>query len=361
MVLYKCLTCLKEFKKKSHYITHTQNKKKPCEPNEPKINQNLPNLTFIHQNLPNLTNLNENLTDENINTLGDNKSNNITCVYCLKAFVNIYTLKRHLEGRCKVKKLDDKKKDEIFNRLLENENKVNNIINNFENLQKVNDNKVNNIINNFENLQKENEKLKQHIKDLEIKYNNDIKKIVNKNINNTVNNNNVNIIVPSDKLVDFGKEDLSKIPYEDIIKSCTGSNITGYHILVELIKQIHFNDEFPEYQNVYMTDRNREKYMFWKNAWQLGDNIIFTELMSKPQELLSIYEELIKNDIKNKKLTVKKINDTVDRYYECEKGFNDVVDPKIKDLIYNNREKIRNNYKKIIGEIELDNIKKIDC
>ncbi len=377
MVNYKCLTCGKEFNRKSNFLTHTENKKKPCKPIViEKYNQNSPNLTNFGENLPKLTKFNQNTInsepiilnktneynefdkfdklnefiktnkfDESIDfdQFNTNESNNLICKFCFKTFVNVYTLKRHSDGRCKVKKLDNKKKDEIFNRLLENEDKMDKVLNSFENIKK--DNQM---------LQKENEKLKQHIKDLENKYNNDIKKIVNKNTNNTINNtnNNVNLIIPNDKLVDFGKEDLSKISYEDIIKSCSGSNVTGYHVLIELIKQIHFNDKFPEFQNVYMTDRNRERYMYWQNAWQLGDNNIFTEIMTQPQELLSTHEEKLQKDIENNKTTAKKINGVVDKYYDGEKGFNEVVDPKVKDLVYNNRDKIRNNYKKLVKENE---------
>ncbi len=355
MVNYKCLTCGKEFNRKSNFLTHTENKKKPCKPlvtekysKNSEIFQNILGYSEIFQNIPKIpetTGNNNKIDQESDNStnksIKNEEPNENLCKYCFKQFSTTFNLNKHIKNNCKVKKLNDEKKDEIFNRLLENESKVNNIISNFENLQK------------------ENEKLKQYIRDLENKYNGDIKKIVNKNTNNTINNtnnNNLNIIIPNDKLVDFGKEDLSKIPYEDIIKSCSGSNVTGYHVLIELIKQIHFNDKFPEFQNVYMTDRNRERYMYWQNAWQLGDNNIFTEIMSQPQELLSTHEEKLEKDIENNKTTAKKINGVVDRYYECDKGFNEVVDPKVKDLIYNNRDKIRNNYKKLVKETESNNL-----
>ncbi len=381
MVLYKCLTCFREFKKKSHYITHTEHKKNPCKP--PEVNkhnekaelfQNIPDDSKIFQNIPNNSKIFQNIPEKNpIFTINDkkdildeeNEDDKNLCKYCFKQFSTVFNLNKHVKNSCKVKKLDEEKKDLIFNRLIENENKMSEMFDNFKNLQKNYDN----IQKNYNNIFKENEKLKQHIKDLEHKYNSDIKKIVNKNTNNTnnsnntinnTNNNNLNIIIPNEKLVNFGKEDLSKIPYDDIIKACTGSNVTGYHVLIELIKQIHFNDKFPEFQNVYMTDRNREKYMFWQNAWQLGDNNIFTEIMSQPQELLSTHEEKLQKDIDKNKITAKKISNVVDKYYDCENGFNDVVDPKVKDLVYNNKDKIRNNYKKLLKEKEIDGIKQIE-
>ena len=339
MVLYKCLTCLKEFDRKSSFITHTENKKKPCK--TIKIEQYSKNVEII-QNYPILSKdypKLSNFIQEEI--LNDNPNK---CNFCFKNFSNIYNLKKHQNSRCKVKKLDNEKKDEIFNKLLENEEKMNKILNNYEELQK------------------DNNKLKQHIKDLENKYNNDIKKIVNKNTNNnTINNTNNNItnnlIIPNDKLVNFGKEDLTKIEYEDIIKSCTGPSVTGYHVIIELIKLIHFNDKFPENQNVYMTDRNREKYMYYKNKWLLGDNNIFKEIMTQPQELIGNYEDEIEEDIENKKVTAKKINDILDKYYDCKAGFNEIVEPKVKDLIYNNKEDVKNNFLKIQNQNESKMIK----
>ena len=208
MVLYKCLTCLKEFNRKSNFITHIENKKKPCKPiiieKHNILTENNKNVKILTKNNNNVKILNEFENKNNSDNL-NSIINSSTCVYCYRKFANIYSLKRHLNQTCKVKKIDNEKKDEIFNKLIEN------------------DNKISKILNNYEDLQKENNKLKQHIKDLENKYNNNIKKIVNKNTNNTINNtnNNVNLIISTDKLVNFGKEDLSKISYEDIIKSCT--------------------------------------------------------------------------------------------------------------------------------------------
>ena len=374
MVKHICINCNKEFVRKKDLEYHLEQKKKPCKIkiniNLTKNNQNLQILTINNQKLPDNKSfdifyklINSDNSNYQINELhniksdfvindNDNDNVNCTCSYCYKKFVNIYSLKRHVNERCKVKKLDNNKKEEIFNKLLENEDKFNKLLNCFEDLKK----NYENIQKNNKNIHKDNEKLREQIKELENKYNNDIRKIVNKNINNTINNTNNNItnnlIIPSDKLVNFGKEDLSKISYEDIINTCSSHNITGYHVITELIKKIHFNDKLPEFQNVYMTDRNREKYMIWKNKWLLGDSNIFKEIMIQPQELIGNYEEEIEDDIENNRSTAKKINDILDKYYDCKGGFNDIVDPKVKDLIYNNREDVKNNFQKIQNKIE---------
>ena len=94
MVNYTCLTCLKEFNKKDSFIKHTERKKKPCK-------QYLPIFTNSTKNLPKITEI-------------DKKPEN-TCEYCSKNFTTIYTLNRHLNDRCKVKKALDEEKDKITN------------------------------------------------------------------------------------------------------------------------------------------------------------------------------------------------------------------------------------------------------
>ena len=42
MVVYICETCKKEFNKKSNYLNHIENKKKPCERLKLKMHQNAP-------------------------------------------------------------------------------------------------------------------------------------------------------------------------------------------------------------------------------------------------------------------------------------------------------------------------------
>jgi hypothetical protein len=114
MVIYTCQTCNKEFNKKSNFISHTENKKKPCAPFV-KINQNLPKLTKINQKSQNLA--------QKISKSENNDVSNISnyCNYCNKIFTNIYTLKRHLDNRCKVKKDDEENKKNIFELLIEKE------------------------------------------------------------------------------------------------------------------------------------------------------------------------------------------------------------------------------------------------
>jgi hypothetical protein len=377
MVLYTCNRCLKEFTKKCDYIHHTEKRKIPCKP----IEDDLQNLT---ENELKLTEINKNNVDLTI--INNNKiiENNI-CKYCCKSFINIYSLKRHYDGYCKVKKLDEEKKEDIFNKLLEKEEKFNILLNSFEKLQKITEN----LQKNNENLQKNNENLQKNyidikknnknlqiqIKELENKikvnsktYDNKIKEVITKNINNTVNNtinnintdNSVKIIIPSEKLVKFGNEDLTKIDHKDIINSMKNWQVTGYHVFLELLKLIHFNPKLPEFQNVYMTDRNREKFMSYDGKiWELNDLALY-ETTQHIEKLKNAYEEEFEEEIKlNKsvKHTIDKLNKFTDKYFEGDEEGNKnnefikLVNGQIMDYMYNHREDIKINFEQIKDEI----------
>ena len=84
MVKYICNVCLKEFKQKGHFIDHTERRKYPCKQN----NTNSQKITEVNIKTPDLT---------------ENK-NEHSCNKCKKSFVNIYSLKRHCDNYCKVKK-----------------------------------------------------------------------------------------------------------------------------------------------------------------------------------------------------------------------------------------------------------------
>lgn len=375
MVVYTCEICEKLFKKKSHYIDHTENKKKPCIQNKTlQIDGALKNSNSF-QTIPNYSNPFQSSQDQNSNIY----LNNTTCNYCLKNFSTTFNLNKHVKNSCKVKQLDEEKKETIFNNLLEKE-KYNLLFKNIELQQK-----------SIEQLQKINKDLEKKIKDLEKKnkeqnknYDDKIKQIITKNINNnnynnttnntnntnTINNtiNNNNIIIPSDKLVNFGKEDLSKIDYKKVLGSITGIKFTGYHIFIELLKLIHFNPELPQYQNVYMTDKNREKYMvFQNNNWELSESG-YLRIMDHIEDLIQLYEiefEELKQDTKFK-IVVEKLNKFYGRYYlgddegNKNKEFIGVVDANLKEFLYNNREVPKKNYIKIKDELVKKSIEKIN-
>ncbi len=379
MVQYTCPNCFKEFKKKSNFLDHTENKKKPCKPNITNITiehqedtETHQENTKTHQNTPNISE-----SDEKPFDIGKMQFDKNTCRFCYKSFANSFSLNRHLKDRCKVKKIDNEKKEQIFNNLLEKEEKINLLINNFEILQ----NNYKNSEENNHKLQESNKILQKQIKELEKKlkesnklydeklkesnkvYDEKIKNVITKNINsnNTINNTVNNIIIPSNKLVNFGKEDLSKINYLTILKKIFNPFIGGVKLYEELLGLIHFNPDLPEYQNVYMSDRNREKYMCYEDSdWKLSESAFIT-IMQQISSLKELnedkFDEILQTDKHIYKNATTKLYREINKYYgeddfgKRNEEFIKIVDTKIKTTLYNNSDNIKNYFLKIKDEI----------
>jgi len=110
----------------------------------------------------------------------------------------------------------------------------------------------------------------------------DKNKITN-NTNNTNSHNNIyNTFInkPNIKLVNFGSEDLSKISHNVFIETIKSQGAGLYN---RAIDGIHFNKDYPENQNIYISDINRGKVMIYKNEKWIIDNWdnIFPDLLDK--------------------------------------------------------------------------------
>ena len=113
----------------------------------------------------------------------------------------------------------------------------------------------------IEEIKNENIKIKKELKkSMEIieKIKNENAKDINingdVNINNgTVNNNNINVI----QIIDHGKEDYSKIDIEKIMLD--NPILPPLNYISTVIYHIHCSEKYPEYQNVYISDINRNK------------------------------------------------------------------------------------------------------
>lgn len=73
-------------------------------------------------------------------------------------------------------------------------------------------------------------------------------------VNNTKVVNNGTIINGNVKLVAYSRENIKTIDPFDIIKS-----LNGYGTNVALTKTVHFNEKYPEYNNIYINNM-RDKY-----------------------------------------------------------------------------------------------------
>jgi hypothetical protein len=209
MVMHICELCNKIFTKKSTYNYHINEKKRPCELKAEKltkISSNFPQKAEIltkniHQNTPNYTNLTPKLhqntpTLHQITPKAENK-----CNYCYNTYCRSNVLKKHLLI-CKVKKQEINEKEEILNKLLEQNNKLALTI---------------------EELNKRIEKLENNNNKINHTQNNKNIKHQNNGISNTIN------------IIGFGKEDLSKIDasfFEALMQ-------LGYSIPTKMVEKIH--------------------------------------------------------------------------------------------------------------------------
>jgi hypothetical protein len=372
MVIYNCNICNKSFNKKSNWIKHTENKKYSCIKNAnntidgsniinngsniinngSNIINNGSNIVIDGSNIAmnnfknnSTTNFSKKITENTtLNNdcieIKETKKNKIFCKYCLKEFLYVKNLNKHVrEERCEILKIKNQQKENIFMNLLEEEKIVNqtkkdlNIEKNLNSIDKFDNNQMEflmiqiKILNEKFDLQKKESELQKkeselqkkeselQKKDIEVtlklmteRYNDlensnkelkktneklqtKMNKIVNKNkiINNTItnsnntsNNNILNTVInnPVIKLVNFGSEDLSKISHNVFIETIKSQGPGLYN---RAIDGIHFNKDYPENQNIYISDINRSKVMIYKNEKWIIDNWdnIFPDLLDK--------------------------------------------------------------------------------
>ena len=226
MVNFICPKCNKEFNKKSNYVDHTENKKKPCDKSDLLVPPKSSNPPPISSDFIDIL-----IKEPEAN------NNNCVCTYCDKMFTRIDNLQRHLNGRCKSK-------------------------GNYDELEKLKED-MKLIIQNYQKIENENVNLKNKIDEIEIiqkggNKNNEPNIInnINETINNQINkgvilNNTVNI-----QLVQFGNEDISKLNLVDAITSYLKS--TGGNIASTMLKYINLNKDYPENNNICITDLSRE-------------------------------------------------------------------------------------------------------
>jgi len=356
MVNYTCERCNKTFRQKCHYIDHTEHKKKPCKPQQHDKSNIVQNNANIVQNNTNLVQNNTNLVQNNTNIVQKN-----ACNYCLMIFHNKSNLNKHIKSRCKVKKLQDEEKENIFKELLNKEAIMNN---NYKEL--IEQNKL--II---EKLEKQNEEYKKHNKELE----NQIKQIIKKNVTkNNCNNNTQNIQINNINIVDHGKEDFEKINYKVFTEAMLK---TGPLLFEKLTKGIHFNPDYPENHNIYISDINREKVMIYNNKRWILENYdnLYPNFISRILEFGYTKEKFMDECFENGKLNQTGIDiikqkmqwiRLIDDYTEEEieedikmiefrkrhdkKELEKRVKNQIKKTMYNNKDMVIENYERLYNE-----------
>jgi hypothetical protein len=163
--------------------------------------------------------------------------------------------------------------------------------------------------------------------------------ISNNNNNNT--NNNINIIT-------LGNESLS-----DILSNSEQIKILNqkYNCLEYIIKYIHFNNKFPQFQNIliddiksnkgYIYDENVDDFRIMKKG-ELIDNIIENRL-NDIEEFCQINSKSLRQNTRN--IITKFVTGVVDEYEKPKSNYLKELKEDIDILMYNERKLIKDNHK----------------
>lgn len=213
------------------------------------------------------------------------------CEFCNKDFSTKFNLNKHLKGHCKHKKDQEQKK------LTELE-------------------------------------MMTKLKELFFNNQSNITNITNNNITNNNITNNIQVNIYS-----AGKEDLSRLSQEDILKICTSG--TFYPIVAAEV--IHCNKNYPEFQNFLISNlRSSTGLVFQNDNWiSKTQDEILSNIMQIDKKHVST---LIKDLTVDTKLQIK-LESTRDEVNSNESKGNQK--PKIKRNLYNASKMILKNKKNL--------------
>jgi len=240
--------------------------------------------------------------------------NKLNCIYCNKIF-SFRTNKYRHEKTCKEKTNEQNKIKQLEFELQQKNNENELIREEFNNA-------IIEIKKEFIDLLKNNNITSENLKQI----NNKVHNVNNKYVNCTVNNGQIN-----NTYVKFGNLDYTKIFSEKEI--CSLMTNYKYKCLEEFIKKVHFNDKYPEYGNIFITNlRDNIAYIFD------GKEFIACDKTDTIIELIDDHANEINLSLDNHKenlndYTIKKIEDMLQKL-ESEDKFLD-----------ENNSKTYNNYK----------------
>jgi hypothetical protein len=251
------------------------------------------------------------------------------CNYCNYEFTLNSSLKKHF-NRCKVKNNNDKSKDEIIAIL---QNTINEE-------RKVFQNQLTEMQQNMKKqlLQLMNKQCKTHPKTLQ-KINNQLN-ANNSTINsNNTTNNTINILA-------LGHEDLGEV-FTKKEKLTVLKN--KFNCLPYLIEYTHFNDKFPQFKNIMIT--NMQNSIAYKFDYKLNQfvaidkNELLDDLVGERMADITAFYEELEEELDEK---TKKIIDKVLDKMEIDPAYKEEKKKEIKLIIYNNRNKISKDLEIII-------------
>ncbi|VBB18700.1 hypothetical protein YASMINEVIRUS_1232 [Yasminevirus sp. GU-2018] len=294
-----CQKCQKVFTRKESLAYHVQ--KNVCMKEQiAKINNNdNDNNANVDTDIDIDTDVNNILIPNEESVGSGTLSTKPTCKFCGKQFTTATNMYRHVNHTCRIKKNEDKNRDEIYDRLLK--------------------------------LEKENQLLKQEVSDIKrtVKVTKNVTHNTNntKNITNNINRGTINNIV----VVGYGHEDLTKLEKSELLKILQN----GYYSTLKLTEVVHFNPKHPEYHNVYISNiKDKYAMMFDGNKWTLTTK---EELINKIYDDKKNYiEENLEDFVESLTASRRK---ALDRWLETDDDDKKIREIKesIKLLLYNNK------------------------
>jgi hypothetical protein len=220
------------------------------------------------------------------------------CEFCNKDFSTKYNLNKHIKGHCKQKKDQD---------------------------------------------QKQLTELEMMAKIKEIFFNNS-QNITNiTNTNNITNNNITNNIQVN--IYSAGKEDLSRLSHEDILKICT----SGTYYPIVAAEVIHCNKNYPEFQNFLISNlRSSTGLVFHNDNWisKTQDEILNNIMQIDKKHVSNLIKDLKVDNKLQIKLEATKDEIDTNEVKEHQK-------PKIKQKLYSASKMVMKN-KKNLDKVILD-------
>ena len=127
---------------------------------------------------------------------------------------------------------------------------------------------------------------------------------INNQLNNTINTNNSNNNINSGNIINntfvkFGELEYQKVLNNNQIKQILNKQ---YQSLEESIKQIHFNEELPEYSNIFITNMKDDlAYIFnGKQFISVRKNEMIHELIDIHTKEINLSLEKNKNKLNEK-------------------------------------------------------------
>ena len=250
MVYRECLRCKMIFDRKSSFDNH-MNRKNPCIVQNQTSNIINSDLNIINFDL-NTVNSDLNIINPNSNTINSdsNITNSDSNTINFKILLNTTELDKNILPQ------------QISPTLIESICKI------------VKQNEI--IIKQNDELKKENIKIKKQNKSIKAQLKKN-KSTTKKEINIINNNNNYGNIV---NVYEHGKENLANISNNIILDAI--HNGQGVSHITNIIESIYLNPNLPEYQNIYISDINRQKCMVYNGLkWILTDINKIYDLISR--------------------------------------------------------------------------------